>query len=93
MAVRMCSLCGKPLEYAPEVHDLAKCENTELLKGRVEIKRLRQAVSDWKDAWYEGRENLGTLWWHHPAITNDEQRAYYQNALDCICPGRRNNQT
>ena len=78
MAIRTCQLCGEPLE---DIHDLVKCEHTELLKGRVESKKLKQSVEFWKDAWYEGRDIIGWLWWHHPAIDNDEQRAYYQANL------------
>lgn len=78
---RDCPLCGEELEDAPAVHDVAKCENTELLKGRETIKKLKESVSSWKDAWFHLREIIGNLWWHHPAIDNDEQRVYYQNHL------------
>lgn len=59
-------------------HDVAKCENTELLKGRKEIKRLKESLASWKDAWFQMREIIGNLWWYHPAIDNDEQRVYYR---------------
>jgi hypothetical protein len=72
---RICNLCGEALE---DVHDLALCEKTELIKGRLEIKKLKASVNSWKDAWYQAREIIGNLWWHHPAITNDNERSYYQ---------------
>lgn len=77
---RSCELCGEVLEEAPAIHDLAKCEHTELLKGRKEIKKLKAAIDFWKDGWYECRSIIGWLWWHHPAIDNDEKRAYYAAA-------------
>lgn len=81
---RHCELCGEPLEEAPAVHDIVRCEKTELLKGRVEIKKLKASVRSWIDAWYQLREIIGNLWWHHPAISNDEQLRYYQNNLKQI---------
>ena len=80
MSKRDCPLCGEELEDPPAVHDVAKCEKTELLKGRVTIKKLKASVDDWKDAWYGLREIIGRLWWHHPAIHDDKSRAYYQEA-------------
>lgn len=77
---RSCDLCGEVLEEAPAIHDVAKCEKTELLKGRKEIKRLKASIDSWKDAWYQGREIIGRLWWYHPAIDSDAQRAYYAAA-------------
>jgi hypothetical protein len=78
---RDCPLCGEPLEDNPADHDVAKCEKAELLKGRTEIKKLKQSLSEWKDAWFQLREIIGELWWHHPAIDNDEKRTYYQHVL------------
>jgi len=75
---RDCPLCKEPLEEAPAIHDLARCEKVELEKARTEIKCLKQSINDWKDAWYHQRDIMGRLWWHHPAIESDEQRAYYQ---------------
>lgn len=77
---RVCPLCGDYLEDAPAEHNLVRCEKTELLKGREEIKKLKASVRFWNDAWYELREIIGNLWWHHPAIDNVEKRAYYQQA-------------
>ena len=84
MAQRDCPLCGDPLQDAPAVHDVAICEQTELRKGRVTIQKLKESVNDWKDAWFQLREIIGKLWWHHPAIDNDEQRSYYQHQLNRI---------
>jgi hypothetical protein len=61
-------------------HDKAKCEHTELINGRKEIKSLKSLLNEWKDAWYQLREIIGDLWWNHPAIDKDESRAYYQAA-------------
>jgi hypothetical protein len=79
---KYCLLCGEPLE---DIHDLVLCEKTELLKGRATIKRLNESIRSWKDAWFQLREIIGWLWWHHPAIDSDERRAYYQNNLNKIC--------
>jgi hypothetical protein len=81
---RACPLCGDPLEDAPAVHDVVQCEQTELRKGRNTIKVLKQSVNDWKEAWFQLREIIGKLWWYHPAIDNDEERAYYQTTLQRI---------
>jgi hypothetical protein len=81
---RDCPLCGEWLEDAPAIHDVAKCENTELLKGRLTIKTLKDSVNSWKDAWFHLREIIGNLWWHHPAIDDDAQRAYYQAHLSFL---------
>lgn len=65
---RVCSLCGEPLEDAPEVHDLAKCEKTELVKGRQTIKKLTTSLYDWKygtGGWFELRDIIGRLSWEH----------------------------
>ena len=78
---RDCPLCGDPLEDNPADHDVVQCEKTELLKGRNEIKKLKQSVNDWKDAWFQLREIIGNLWWHHPALDNDEKLVYYQTTL------------
>lgn len=84
MPQRDCPLCGEPLEDAPKIHDVAKCEKTELLKGRETIKKLKDSLHEWKygkGGWFDLRDIIGFLWWHHPAIDSDEQRAYYQNNL------------
>ena len=49
-----------------------------------EIERLKQEISEWKDAWFHLREIIGWLWWHHPAINDDKQRAYYQSNLNRV---------
>ena len=76
---RQCDLCGEDLEDAPAIHDLINCEKIELTKSRVEIKNLKKSVHSWKIAWHEGRDIITKLWWHHPAIHDDNQRAYYQS--------------
>jgi hypothetical protein len=72
------------MDDPPAIHDVVLCEKTELLKGRIEIKNLTAAVKSWKDAWYEGREIIGKLWWHHPAIDDDKSRVYYQTNLKTL---------
>ena len=84
MSKRDCPLCGEELEDNPAEHDVVKCEKTELLKGRDTIKKLRDSLHEWKygtGGWFELREIIGKLWWHHPAIDNDEKRGYYQQVL------------
>lgn len=81
---RDCPLCGEILEDAPAIHDVGKCENTELLKGRDKIKKLQTSLHEWKygtGGWFELRDIIGNLWWHHPAIDNDDARAYYRSML------------
>lgn len=82
MAHRDCPLCGEILEDAPAVHDVVQCEKTELHKGRIKIQKLNESLASWKDAWFQLRDIIGKLWWHHPAIDNDKQRAYYQQQLN-----------
>lgn len=65
----------------PLIHDVARCEKTELLKGRETIQKLKGTLNDWKDSWFEQRDIIGRLWWSHPAIEDDKQRTYYQDNL------------
>ena len=81
MTKRDCSLCNEPMEDAPIIHDIGECEKTELLKGRLQIKKLKGDVKNWQDSWFHLRQIIGNLWWHHPAIDSDAERAYYQNNL------------
>ena len=76
-----CPLCGEPIEDAPAIHDIVKCEKTELIKGRETILKLKDSLSSWKDTWFHQREIIADLWWRHPAIDDDAERAYYQNNL------------
>ncbi len=65
---RACPLCGEPLEDPPAIHDLAKCENTELIKGRATIKKLTTSLYDWKygeGGWFHLRDIIGRLSWEH----------------------------
>jgi len=73
--VQTCGKCGEVLE---KIHFLDRCEKLELIRARKEIAILKDSVLSWKDAWFHLREIIGNLWWHHPAIDNDESRAYYQ---------------
>lgn len=76
---RYCQWCDEELEEAPAIHNQAKCEKTERLKGREEIKKLKQSIVEWKNAWYQQREIIGWLWWYHPGIANGMERLYYLN--------------
>lgn len=58
----------------------------EQVSLRNEIKKFKKSIEDWKDAWHQLRDIIGNLWWRHPAIDNDERRAYYQHQLDSITP-------
>jgi hypothetical protein len=75
---RDCPLCGEVLEDAPVIHDLVMCEQTERLKGRETIKKLKASIDAWKDSWFSLREIISDLWWYHPAICDDQERTYYQ---------------
>lgn len=57
------------------------CLERHVERLNVENNKLKDRVKFWNEAWYEVRDLLGNLWWHHPAIDNDEQRAYYQQNL------------
>ena len=62
-------------------HNEDRCLGRQLISARREIKQLKASVEGWKDAWFHLRDIIGWLWWHHPAIDNDDQRAYYQTVL------------
>lgn len=62
---KACSLCGEALEDEPAIHDVVKCEKTELVKGRQSIKILKASIDFWKDAWFDLREIIGRLSWRH----------------------------
>jgi len=81
MSKRECDLCGEPLE---DIHDVVECNQKELIKGRLEIKKLKASVKNWQDEWYKYRDLLGGLYFHHPAIDSDTERAYYINNLKTI---------
>lgn len=75
----ICQLCAEPLEEDPNEHNLILCQRNELIKARQTIKQLKSSLDSWKTAWYELREIIGRLWWHHPAIEDDKSREYYQH--------------
>ena len=77
-----CKLCDALLAWDMGLpHNEDRCLGRQLLNLRKENKQLKASVKSWQDGWYEGRAIIGWLWWHHPAITNDVQRAYYQENL------------
>lgn len=78
---QQCELCGEDIESC-DTHDIVVCEKTELLKGRIEIKILKDRVKSWQDSWYDLRKIVGNLWWHHPSIADDKVRDYYKNNLN-----------
>lgn len=71
-----CDRCGEVLEA---YHFLDRCERLEFLRAKKEISKLKSSVELWKDAWHHLRDVIGRLWWNHPAIHNDERRAYYRD--------------
>lgn len=81
---KACEDCGAPLAWdllTGESHDKDLCFGRQFVQIKAENKKLKAAEKFWKDAYFEGREIIGKLWWHHPAIDNDEVRAYYQANL------------
>ena len=56
------------------------CElETKLFQANKEIKKLTASIHEWKHGkggWFELREIIGNLWWHHPAIDSDDVRDY-----------------
>jgi hypothetical protein len=55
-------------------HSLQK----QLELAQAEIAALKQSIAEWKDAWFKQRDIIADLWWKHPAIDSDHERAYYQ---------------
>jgi hypothetical protein len=76
-----CPLCGEPIEDAPTLHDIVKCEKTELIKGRATIQTLKNSIIFWKEGWFELREKLSEIIWHHPALVDEREHAYYVENL------------
>lgn len=79
-----CELCNEklPADFDGEVClDTLPCRERQIDLLKAENKKLKAAVLFWKDGWSEGREIIGKLWMHHPAIGNDKERAYYQQHL------------
>ena len=62
------------------MHYATVCMKTELDNSREEIKALKHSLKEWKDVWFRQRDITSWLWWNHPAISNDAERAYYQKA-------------
>lgn len=58
--------------------------STRLRRAEAEVIKLRDSIGPWKEAWIHQRDVIGWLWWHHPAIDDDKQRAYYQSNLRAI---------
>jgi hypothetical protein len=65
-----------------DIPDLSLRKQIAILER--ENDKLKKQIDPWKDAWFHLREIIGWLWWHHPAIDSDEQRAYYQTNLNRI---------
>lgn len=63
----------------------------QLLDANAEIKKLKASVNSWKDYVFELRDIIGKLWWEHPAIASDEQRAYYSGQQDRVAKLNENN--
>ena len=79
-----CEFCDAPLAWdllTDGEHDKDLCFGRQFLKLKEENKKLKISEKSWRDAWYDVRDILGHLWWHHPAIDSDTERAYYQRNL------------
>jgi hypothetical protein len=83
-----CDLCSEklPSDFDGKVcaERYPKCIDKQLENELADNKKLKESVLGWRDAWYELREIIGNMWWHHKAIDNDEYRAYCQANLDEI---------
>lgn len=82
--IKRCDKCKAPWHWDMLTnyrHDDDLCIGRQLLAAKTEIKSLKIAVDDWKDAWYKVRGILGHLWWHHPSISSEKSLQYYQNNL------------
>lgn len=82
--IKRCDKCGVPLHWdllTELKHDEDICLGRQLQQARAEIKKLKASVDAWKDAWFQLREIIGYLWWHHPAISDESQLQQYQNNL------------
>jgi hypothetical protein len=82
--IERCNKCNAPLHwdmFTNYRHDDDLCVGRQFLSAKMEIKKLKASNDAWKEAWFHLREIIGHLWWHHPAITSDNTRVYYQNNL------------
>jgi hypothetical protein len=52
-----------------EKEDELKHQSKKLLKSD-------ESINKWKKAWFDARENIGWLWWHHPAIEDKTDETY-----------------
>lgn len=71
---------GEILDDHLELLEL-KRENARLARENAE---LRDNVSRWKDSWFHLRDSLSRLWWHHPAIDDDAERARLRANLESL---------
>ncbi len=72
-----------------EMNAQGKDDEDLSLRNRIRFfeeqnKKLTEGFGSWKEAWWQLREIIGWLWWHHPAIDDDKQRAYYQANLRAL---------
>jgi hypothetical protein len=82
-----CPKCAAPWVWdmlTDGKHDVDLCTGRQLLTAQKQVKKLKAEVDAWKDSWFHLREIIGKLWWHHPAIDSDQERAYYQAQLEAI---------
>lgn len=74
-----CDKCDEVLTTpGSECVDISACRDRQLTTALQENDKLKTSVKEWKDSWFQLREGIKWLWWDHPAIASDEQRAYYQ---------------
>lgn len=67
---KFCRQCGdvlkdETLSRCPDIHP---CDLRALERARAEIKKLKISVDAWKTAWFDIRDTIGWLWWHHPQL-------------------------
>ena len=67
-----CEVCTKTI----------KCDKCQLELAYIEIDKLKESIKSWKDAWFNLRDSIGWLWWHHPAINSNDELQYYQKNLE-----------
>jgi hypothetical protein len=81
---KLCDKCHAPLHWdmlTDSIHDDNLCVGRQLTQAKAEIKKLKASVEDWRDSWFQLRDIIGRLWWHHPALSSEESLKYYQDNL------------
>ena len=78
-----CVVCSRESQIVEKgAPDLSLTNRIRFLEEQN--KKLQEGAGSWKEAWWNLRQIIGWLWWHHPAIDSDEHRAYYQANLRAL---------